>query len=260
MTTGQGTSTVRPGERLDAKEAALWRACKEAGSSDARQALFNLHYPFARQIAKRHFLDRHTGDIELADLYQLASAGLLEAIDKFQPDLGAPFRAYAKRRISGSVLDGIAKMSEVREQISFRNRVRSERIRSLSIEDADTLPADEALEALIDVAVGLALGFMLEGTGLYSADEAVMTPPAPIDNAYVSLAWKEAVARVNGELDALPPREQTVIRSHYLTGLNFDQIGALLGVTKGRVSQLHRAAIALLKKRLNKAGDFKLER
>jgi len=260
VTPGQDIRSPSGKARPNPEEAALWKAFKEENSSLARQDLFTLHYPYARKVARRHFLDRRTGDIELADLYQLASAGLLEAIDHFDPDLGPPFRVYARRRVSGSVLDGIAKMSEVREQISFRNRVRSERVRSLTVEDAEFLPAADALDALIDIAVGLALGFMLEGTGLYAADEAVRNSPTPANNAYVSLAWKEAVSRVIGEGDALPAREQTVIRSHYLTGLNFDQIGALLGVTKGRVSQLHRAAIALLKKRLNRAGDFKLER
>ena len=75
-----------------------------------------------------------------------------------------PFRGFAVRRINGSILDGLAKMNEVREQISFRRRVKRERMRSLTPADADALPAGEAMEALIDLAVGLALGFMLEGT------------------------------------------------------------------------------------------------
>ena len=52
----------------------------------------------------------------------------------------------------------------------------------------------------------------------------------------------------------------TWVRHHYMDGMSFDQIGALLGVTKGRISQLHRAAINLLRSRMINRDDFKLER
>lgn len=223
----------------------------------ARERLFGIYYPFARQLAAKRFYGRSGGTIEFPDLCQLASAGLLEALDRYDPGVGAPFKAYASRRISGSILDGIAKMSEVREQISFRNRIRTERARSLSVTevDAEAMPVADALQALIDVAVGLALGFMMEGDGVYVADDARDTRAS----AYESLVWKETVKRMIGEIANLPEREGAILRHHYLSGLNFDQIGALLGVSKGRVSQLHKAAIGLLRKRL-KASDFKLER
>jgi len=237
-------------------EDALWLAFKQDGSAQAREKLFSAHYDFARQIARRHWLDRRSGDIEHQDLCQLASAGLLEAIDRYDPALGVPFRGYAARRITGSILDGIAKMSEVREQLSFRNRVRGERARSLAIEGAETLPVDEAMRALTELAVGLAIGFMLDDAGLYVTDG----ERDGRANAYESLAWKDTIRRMLTEISRLPEREQLIIRHHYLSGLTFDQIGAVLGLSKGRISQLHQAAIALLRKRLRNAGDFKLER
>lgn len=236
-------------------EAALWRAFKETGDAGVREQLFSLYYPFARRVARRRYLDRKSGDIEFADLCQLAYAGLLEAIDRFDPNLGVPFKGYASWRISGAVLDGVNKMSEVREQISFRNRVRRDRTRSLVDKDPDSMSTPEAMEALVDAAVGLALGFMLDDTALLIDGEA-STP----STAYDSLAWKELVQRLTVQVAALPPREQAVIRHHYLQGMNFDHIGALLGVTKGRVSQIHKSAISGLKARMNRAGDFKLER
>ena len=239
----------------DHGEAALWRAFKETGDAGVREQLFSLYYAFARQVARRRYLDRKSGDIEFADLCQLAYAGLLEAIDRFDPELGVPFKGYASRRISGAVLDGVSKMSEMREQISFRNRVRRERARSLIDQDPDRMSTAEAMDALIEAAVGLALGFMLDDTALLVDGEA-STP----STAYDSLAWKELMQRLTLQIAALPPREQTVIRHHYLQGMNFDQIGALLGVTKGRVSQIHKSAIGGLKTRMTRAGDFKLER
>ena len=237
-------------------ETALWAAFRQTGSPAAREKLFAVHFDFARKIARRQWLDRRSGDIEFQDLCQLASAGLLEAIDRYDPAQGVPFPPYAARRITGSIIDGIGKMSEVREQISFRNRARRDRVRSLAVAGAENLAADEALRALTELAIGLALGCMLDGAGLYVAEGERDTRA----NAYESLAWKDTIRRMMQEVASLPEREQLIIRHHYIGGLTFDQIGAVLGLTKGRISQMHQAAIALLRKRLRNAGDFKLER
>jgi len=147
-------------------------------------------------------------------------------------------------------------MSEVREQISFRHRVRYERARSMVSADADRLNAAEALDELIDVALGLALGFMLEGTSLYVPENEADRQPS----AYDSLAWREIQQRARTEIAALPPRERAIIAHHYFDGLTFERIAAVLGISQGRVSQLHRAALLLLKKRLLNAQDFRLRR
>ena len=256
MTTGGWLATPSETEHPNDIEEALWIAYRRDRSLAVRERLFSLHLSFAKKVATRHFIDRSRGDIEFPDLYQLACAGLLEAIDGFDPTHGVPFRSYASRRISGSVLDGIAKMSEVREQIAFRKRVRADRARSLSTMDGEVTRTEDAMQALTEIAVGLALGFMLEGTGLYAADGDAVARP----NAYDSLVWKDTIRHIGREVDTLPDREQAIIRHHYLSGLNFDQIGVLLGLSKGRISQLHRAAITLLRKRMLQAHHFRLER
>lgn len=242
----------------DADEAALWVAFRRDGSAAARERLFVLHAPYARKIALRHHRENTIGDIELGDLRQHAYAGLLEALDRFDPEHGAPFRAFAAHRISGSIREGLSRMSEVREQISWRHRMRRERTRSLTemaSEDSDTVTA---MNQLAEIAVGLALGFMLEGTGLFLRGDSDSL--AAQKTGYDSAAWKEMVADLEAELVRLPEREQTILREHYASGVNFDQLAAVLGVTKGRVSQLHRAALALLRRRLDRRGHFRLER
>jgi RNA polymerase sigma factor for flagellar operon FliA len=240
-----------------AREASLWRAMREEGCDAARERIFAFYLPFARALAGRQFRGRKGGDVEYGDFLQLACAGLLEAMDRFDPGLGVPFRGFAVRRINGSILDGLAKMNEVREQISFRHRIKRERLRSLTAGEAENLPSGEALAALVDLAVGLALGFMLEGTNLYQAQGDSAGSQA---TAYDSLAWKDLIERLAAELGRLSDRDRAIIQLHYLEEVNFDQIAALLGLTKGRISQLHKAALDLLRKRISGAGGFRLER
>lgn len=238
----------------DEQEKLLWQNFRDDPSG--RERLFSYYAPFARRIAKRHYLDRTGNDIEFADLHQLACAGLLGAIDHFDSTRGVPFRHYARRRISGSVLDGISKMSELREQISFRKRLRVERTRSLlPLDEASSIETDP-LQALVEVAIGLALGFMLEGTALYVAED----EPVTYSDAYGSLLWKQTIQHIMEEVSRIPEREQAIIRHHYGDELSFDQIATLLGLSKGRISQLHRAALTLLRNRLRHPERFILTR
>ncbi|MEI9997613.1 MAG: sigma-70 family RNA polymerase sigma factor [Rhizomicrobium sp.] len=245
----------------DDTEAALWSAFKDAGSGAARARLFGRHAAFARNIARRHYRERAWGDLDFRDLQQLAYAGLLEALDRFDPNRGAPFRAFAAHRISGSIQDGLTRESEVREQVSWRHRARRERLGSLVDRTAEPGDTAQAMETLAEIAVGLAIGFMLEGTGLFVGGDREEGDAAPdAATAYDSLAWKEMVAQLRAEVAALPEREHAILREHYMNGVDFDQLAALLGLSKGRISQLHRAALLLLRKRLRERGHFRLGR
>ncbi|MDQ4087018.1 MAG: sigma-70 family RNA polymerase sigma factor [Pseudomonadota bacterium] len=199
-------------------------------------------------IALYHYRRRGTARIERIDYEQLAYEGLLQAIDRFDPLKGVPFRAYAKPRIAGNIADGVARMSEIDAQLSHRHRIEQERLRSLAALGDDE--ADGPLQALSDLTVGLALGIILQGTRLLADADAA--DPAP--NAYQSLEWNELRARLAAAVDQLPPKEAALIRQHYETGLNFAQIAELLGLSRGRISQLHGAAIERLRKKIGAFG------
>ena len=239
----------------DGTEADLWSAFFGQGSITARERLFTFHAAFARNIARRHFRERSWGDIDLNDFYQLAYMGLLESLDRFDPRRGSPFRPFAAHRISGSIRDGVLRMTEVREQISWRHRVYRERIKSVS--EGNT--SQEPIEKLTELVVGLALGFMLEGTGLFVSEEDGRSDARVHSNsAYDSLAWKEMITQLRIELQRLPEREQSILQKHYIDGVSFDGLSSLLNISKGRVSQIHRAALALLRRRMIDHGHFRI--
>jgi RNA polymerase sigma factor for flagellar operon FliA len=221
-------------------EASLWRRFRFEDDFRSREALFNRYFILARMIAGRLFRQRRTARVDRGDFEQFACEGLLHAIDRYDPLRGVPFSAFARRRIVGNVADGIATMSEVDTQLSHRNRVEQERLRSIARNDADPLTA------LSELAVSLALGLMLEGTGLIEQGNGADTGP----NAYDSLAWQETQAMLAKEVGQLPENEAIVVRQHYDHGLPFVQIAQLMALSRGRISQLHRAALERLRKRL----------
>lgn len=222
-------------------EASLWRRFRFERELRCREQLFSRYHGLARSIALRQLRARPRNGIEKGDVEQFAYEGLLHAIDRFDPLRGIPFGAYARRRIIGSISDGASRMSEIDAQYSNRRRVETERARSVGTQaDADPL------RALADLATGLAIGLMLEGTSLIEPANGADHRP----NAYESLAWRELQAMLVREVSRLPEREGVVIRQHYENGVSFTQIAKLLGLSKGRVSQLHASALMKLRSRL----------
>ncbi|MEO5587429.1 MAG: sigma-70 family RNA polymerase sigma factor [Novosphingobium sp.] len=238
---------------IPAEELALW-ADAQAGGAAAREALFSRFMPVARRIAWRFKRDHAATSLEIAELLQLASVGLLEAIDRFKPELGVPFRYYSTRRIAGAIAEGIGRHSEVNHQITTRRRMERERLHSLREQGDEPRSLGDKLKLIGEIAAELALGIMLEDSVMYLADER-----DPAAGAYETLAWKQASHQVIQTLDGLPERDRAIIRLHYLEGVPFDQIAGILGLSKGRISQLHKAALALLRKRLSDMGRFRLE-
>ena len=221
-------------------EASLWRRARFEDDAGSRETLFNRYVVLARSVAARHFQWRRR-TIERGDLEQFAYEGLLQAIDRFDPLKGVPFGAYARPRIAGNVADGMTRMTELGAQISQRRRLQQERLKSLT--PAAAAP-DDALGALADLVVDLALGLMLEGTGMLALDEGA--DPRP--NAYEGLAWRQTQSAIAQALEKLPDSEQIVVRQHYQTGLSFAHIADLLRLSRGRVSQLHKSAIERLRR------------
>lgn len=237
---------VRPGHA----EAALWRRLRFEADHECRHLLFDRYAALARTIAGRHYYRRGHKRIERGDFEQFAYAGLLQAIDRFDPLLGVPFSAYARRRIAGSIADGVAKMSEADAQIGHRMRIEQERVRSIRRRSGDE-PGADALSELAELAIGLAFGLMLEGTSLAGTSEAgADARPDP----YESLAWHELQTRLGAAVASLPEREAAVVRHHYEHGLSFAQVAELLDLSRGRVSQLHRAALDRLRKKVGTLG------
>ena len=229
--------------RSERVEALLWRRLRFEQQPDAREPLFNRYARFARSIAHRQRPYGLNG--ARRDAEQWAYEGLLQAIDNFDPLRGSPFEAFAKPRITGSVRDGFARMSEMDAQFSQQRRLERERLKALKERHLGEDGTD-AIQTLANIAAGLAVGMMLDGTRLIAGED----DPDPTPDAYESLAWKRLQKRLLDEVDGLTANEASVIRQHYEHGLTFAQVADLMGLTRGRISQLHHAALTKLKKRL----------
>lgn len=226
--------------RRDREEAAWWRVWKGDGCETARRRLFDRHRPLADAIALAQHARRPPAGHELGDVRQLAYEGLLQAISRYDPARAVPFSAFARPRIAGNIADGLTSMSEAGAQYSFARRAERDRLRSL---EAAPREGDDPVSALARLASLVALGLMIEDRGTFDPD----TIAAPEPDAYQSLAWRDTQQRLSRAMAELGDREAYVLTQHYQNAVSFVQIAELLGVSKGRVSQIHRAALDRLR-------------
>lgn len=216
-----------------------------------RAALVDAYTPLVRRLAARCYSRRIGGELEFADLVQLGMVGLLEAIDRYAPARGVRFETFATYRVEGAILNGLPAYSELQRQLEFRRRLARERVESLQAAVGDQPRAASALERLADLAVGLALGFALEDSGMFQAEEGSQP-----DNAYARLELAQLRQRLAELVLQLPAAEQRVIQRHYFQQVPFDEIAAGVGLTKGRISQLHHAGLQRLRALLRATVEF----
>jgi len=242
------------------EEARLWLRLREHGDAQAREQLLAWHMPYARVVATTYYAKRFHDEIEFGDYLQYASVGLLEAMERYEPNHGAQFRTFAARRMHGAILDGLERLTEKQQQISARQRIRKERMEALkefASEQAGVKPGaapkstEQLFKFVADVGIGLALAWMLEGSSMVDEPERAETVPF-----YREVEMRELRQRLVRAVDTLPPQERTVIRSHYLQEISFEEIAAKLGVTRGRVSQIHRQALLRLRDALADGGGL----
>jgi RNA polymerase sigma factor for flagellar operon FliA len=234
----------------EAEEAALWSELRGGGCAGARARLIDMHLPFARVMAAKMYAGRIGNEFEFDEYLQHATVALIECVDRYDPGYGASFRTYSSKRLVGAILNGMEHASEKHQQLAFRSRVAAERLESLREPCSPSDGPADLFAGLARMAVGLALGYVLEDSGMYRADEQA-TP----DGTYRSIELRQLQERVRALVDNLGERERRIIRYHYLNQLQFDHIAEILGVSKGRVSQLHRRALDLLREEARRVKE-----
>jgi len=207
-----------------------------------------LYIGYARALAAKSYARRYSDEFEFSEYFQFAAIGLLEAVERFDPDHAVGFPTFATSRINGAILDGIERLSERQQQAFERQRILAGRAESIS--NSDDRSRNEIFKRLAEIAIGLAVGYLLEGSTMYVADD------SPVyETGYTRIELRQLQDRVRALVESLPERERLIIKYHYLHHLRFETIAEMFSISKGRVSQLHKRALDLLRKAANEVAS-----
>lgn len=263
-------------------EVRLWHRWQHHQDDQARQQLIELHMPYARTLAALAYARRPNDSVEFEEYLQLAHVGLIESVDRYRPDYGASFKTYAAHRMRGAILDGLPSQTEAHQQYTqekkavLATRRADLHSRGIGQERSDNdasseaqvppkqpepawLPTEEvdsqvreSLAWIANLGVGIALGLLLEETGMYwSSDQEPMCQNLSPEQAYQEQQqhqhWQQVLTH---QVNALPEAEAFVIRYHYFQQVSFERIAFMLDLSRARISQLHRQGLSRLQNAL----------
>lgn len=215
-------------------------------------ALVEQYAPLVKRIA-HHLLARLPESVLADDLIQAGMVGLLEAARSFDPGKGASFSTFAGIRIRGAMLDDLRRGDWSPRSVHRNARRINEAARELESELGRSARESEVAERL---------GLDLESYGqilrdvascrLFSVEELTATDDGDVltgadsDDPSRRYASGSFQSRLSQAISELPEREQLVLALYYDEELNLKEVGAVLGVSESRVSQiLSKTALTL---------------
>ncbi|NLC23064.1 MAG: RNA polymerase sigma factor FliA [Oxalobacter sp.] len=229
------------------------------GKSDRNELLIQ-HAPLVKKLA--HMMRvRLPPSVEVDDLIQSGMIGLLDAASRYEEVHGAQFETYAMQRIRGAMLDELRSNDWMPRGMRQNMRKVEDAIRTLQ-QRLGRSPNESEVAKQLNLSVKAYQDLLFDGAGhqlVYYEDffdsessehfldrHATDVAEDPLQMLMDS-GFRHAVIDA---IDALPEREKLLMGLYYEQEMNLKEIGAIMGVTESRVSQLHSQAIARMRVRL----------
>jgi RNA polymerase sigma factor for flagellar operon FliA len=232
---------------IEAGIVALWRSFADNRGAANRDRLV-LHYaPLVKYIAGRigTGLPAH---IDHADLVQSGIFGLVDAIERFEPDRGLKFEIYAMQRIRGAILDDLRALDWVPRSVRSRAREVERAMERLEAKLHRTA-SDVEVAGELDITVAALDELVAAGRGAGSLAETL--PDHRAEDPVAAMEDRENRRLLVEAIAQLGERDRTVVTLYYFENLTLAEIGKVLGVTESRVCQLHTRAVLRLRAKLN---------
>jgi RNA polymerase sigma-B factor len=250
--THESTSTDPRAAR--AYEAHLFERVQRHGDLTARAELVERFLPLARKLARRY--ERASEPLE--DLVQVASLGLLKAIDRFDAERGDAFSSYAVPTILGEIKRyfrdtgwAVHVPRGLQERVLDVNNAMDRLSRDLGRSPSPQqvalklqMPVEKVLEAM--EAGGAYDTVSLDGPRRTSDDETgtIADGLGETDDRFELVEDRATIGR---GVKALPQRERALLYLRFAEGLTQAEIGERMGMSQMHVSRLIRRAIDRLR-------------
>ncbi|MCY4443177.1 MAG: FliA/WhiG family RNA polymerase sigma factor [Proteobacteria bacterium] len=228
-----------------------------------RHQLILDYSPLIRFVAQR-IASRLPPSIDIDDLVSSGVIGLMDAIEKYDPNMYNKFKTYAEFRIRGAILDELRSQDWIPRSVRNKAKVIERAHRELEQKFGRPPTHEEVCESL-----GMELGeyhellSRVKSVTLVYVDESVPGRGESFRKTLLEAVEKPSKTpqtllddKINRkvlieQIEELPRKMRLVLSLYYYEELNLKEIGKILNVTESRVSQLHTQAVQRIRTKLN---------
>ena len=244
-------------------EEELWQWYRKTKDPAIREAFIKQYAPLVKYVAGKVAMGM-PHNVEFDDLVGFGVFGLIDAIDKYDPEKHVKFKTYAVTRIRGAIFDELRQIDWVPRSVRQKTREIEAAISALEAQLGRTASDQEIAKAMgMDEAEYLKTIQKISGTSIlslndvwFSGDEndkvsigdSIESPSSLNPDVIVE---RDEMRRIITEfINELPDKEQKILVLYYYEECTLKEIGQVLEVTESRVSQLHTKAIVHLRSKL----------
>ncbi|MEI6268662.1 MAG: RNA polymerase sigma factor FliA [Methylococcaceae bacterium] len=232
----------------------------DATGRSEKDSVFNKNIALVNKIAYQ-LKAKLPANIEVDDLIQAGMIGLIDAIQRFEDIQQAQFETYATMRIRGAMLDELRNMDWLPRLVRENMRKIEKAIYELQRLN-HAAPTEAEIAQHLDLSITDYQKFLAKNSGhqlLYIEDFQSQEngdhfldrfQADDTDDPLAELIDQGFQSALFDSIESLPEREKLLMGLYYQEELNLKEIGAILGVTESRVSQIHSQAISRIRSTL----------
>ena len=230
-------------------------------SAAEREKLVLENLPEVRYIARR-IHERLPVQVPFEDLVHAGIIGLMEALQRFDPKKQVHLKSYAKFRIRGAILDSLRTTDWSPRSLRKQARMVESAYVALSSE-LGRAPSESELASRVGMDLlsfqqllgdlhGLNMGSLqaLASEDLPDEEACVYQPNGSDEDPFFQCLRSELRSQLAEAMNTLEEKERQVLGLYYFDELTMREVGATLGITESRVSQIHSLALIRLRTRI----------
>lgn len=231
-------------------------------SQTTRDRLIMEHAPLIKYIVNR-IAQRLPSHVDLDDLMNTGVIGLMDAIEKYNPEKNCKFKTYAEFRIKGAILDQLRSLDWVPRSVRQKSRKLEAAYSQMEQKLGRSASDDEVAGELgVEIKKFHEMLNQVRGISVVNLDEVRNTSDLEKKNLIDvledttgedpagALNIDEMKRIVAESISQLPEKERLVISLYYYDELNMKEVGKILDITESRVCQIHTKSILRLRAKL----------
>ena len=230
-------------------------------SSDAgpRQEMVEKYLPLVRFVAEKIHRRLPPG-VDLESLIHSGVIGLLEALERFDPQRGVEFEIYARYRIRGEVMQCLRSLDWVSRSVrSWGRKIEAARAKLAGMFVREPTAEEMAKELEIPLETYFRLDQQINDATLLSLEDLSSASETEWEGAQERYGRsgfvdplgfvenKDLLAKLAAALEDLPERERLIMTLYYHEELTLREIGTILNLSEGRICQIFGQVVARLR-------------